>query len=184
MGDDLEVSADWPHIEQFRASGGEARRQAFCALYDRHAGSVRDYLLRLTGCPHLAEDLTQEVFLRAYSGLDGFSGRSSFKTWVYQIAINLFRDHLRARKPMAEMKAADLTDPQPGAEWRAQRDEEAHKVRSAVAALPQELRETLILVRFEGMKYREAAEALGITIDAVRMRVHRAHLALVTALTT
>jgi DNA-directed RNA polymerase specialized sigma24 family protein len=56
-------------------------------------------------------------------------------------------------------------------------------VRQAVEALPDELRAPLLLVRFEGMKYRQAAEVLGITPDALRMRVHRAHLALVSMLT-
>ena len=186
MGDATGREADEDLVELFQTGRDDGRRRAFCALYERHAGTVRSYLLRLTGRPHLADDLTQDAFLRALNALDRFSGKSTFKTWVFKIAMNLFRDHLRGRRTAtgAAPPVEDSPDRGPGPDELAQRNEDAQRVRDAVAALPEEQRAPLILVRFEGMKYREAAEALGITLGAVRMRVHRAHLALVAGLTT
>ncbi|MFP4029497.1 MAG: RNA polymerase sigma factor [Candidatus Brocadiia bacterium] len=158
------------------------RRRAFCELYERHAGALRNYLLRLTGAVQTAEDLTQETFLRALEGLESFTGRSSFKTWLFTIGTNLVRDHFRRKKPMGSL-ADDLTSSHPDPAEKAETDDDVRRLRSAVADLPESQRFPLVLVRFEGMKYREAAEALGITLAAVRMRIHRAHLALTEALT-
>ncbi len=160
------------------------RREAFCALYERHAGELQSYLLRMTRSVHAAEDLTQEAFLKAYQSLDGFTGKSSFRTWIYSIAINLYRDQIKRAGKMvsgeAVLKNTQATTKTPVA--LAEREEEGERVRAAVAALPAEWREAVLLVRIEEMSYREAAGALGITLDALRMRVHRAHLALVKAL--
>ena len=70
-----------------RASDGDD--QAFAELVRRHQGKVRGLLLRLTSNATLADDLAQEVFLRAYRGLVGFEGRSRFSTWIYRIAYNV-----------------------------------------------------------------------------------------------
>src|SRR5512145_1319131 len=102
MGKPEDAASDVDCVQCFKRGGAEERRRAFCALYDRHAGIVRNYLLRLTGCPDLSDDLTQETFLHAFRGLDRFDGEAAFRTWTFRIAINLFRDHLRARKPAGE----------------------------------------------------------------------------------
>ena len=185
MGKVAGADADLEMVEVFKKVRGERAREAFCALYERHAGGVRAYLLRMTRSPDLADDLTQEAFLHALNGLAGFSGDCSFKTWVYQIAMNRFRDHLRRKRPAAgaEWLTSDNPDSALAPDELAQRNEEVQRVRDAVAALPEELRAPLVLVRFEGLKYREAAEVLGITLDAVRMRVHRAHMGVVPLLT-
>jgi RNA polymerase sigma-70 factor (ECF subfamily) len=171
-------------VAQFQHATGEARREAFCGLYERHAGGVHACLLRLTGSPHLAEDLTQETFLHALDGLDKFAGQSSFKTWVYQIAINLWADHRRKKRPVSngELASRDAISDGPTPADLSEQAEEIDRLRRAIAEIPDELRAPLLLVRFEGMRYREAAEALGITLNAVRMRVHRAHLALTAKL--
>ena len=161
-------------------SAGE-RRRAFRGLYERHAGGLRYYLLRMTGSAHLADDLTQEAFLRALGSLEQFSEQSSFKTWIYSIATNLLKDHAR-RKAAVGAVSENTPGGQPTPADLAERNEEAQRVRDAVDALPEALRAPLVLVRFEGMKYRQAADALGITLEALRMRVHRAHMALVAAL--
>ena len=168
-------------VKRFRRGTGEDRRQAFHVLYERHAGALRCYLLRLARSSHTADDLTQEAFLRALNGLNSFSGNCSFKTWVYCIATNLLKDQLRKQgMPMAEL--GSHTDSELTPLGLAERNEEARRVREAVEALPWELRAPLVLVRLEGMKYREAAEVLGITLEALRMRVHRAYVALAVSL--
>jgi RNA polymerase sigma-70 factor (ECF subfamily) len=72
---------------------GRGDRIAFAELVRRHQGKVRALLLRLCGDRSLADDLAQEVFLRAYRGLLGFEGRSSFGTWVYRISYNVYLNH-------------------------------------------------------------------------------------------
>lgn len=172
-------------VAQFKTASAEARREAFCRLYERHAGGVHAWLLRMTGSPHLADDLTQETFLHALDGLDGFAGNSTFKTWVYRIAMNLWTDHRRRKGPVINGKLAanNAASDSPSPSELSEQSEEIERLRRAVAEIPEELRSALLLVRFEGMKYREAAEVLGITLEAVRMRVHRAHLALTAKLT-
>lgn len=168
-------------VERFKRAPAAQRREAFRGLYVRHAGALRGYLLRLAGSPHLADDLTQEAFLRALGGLDGFSGNSSFKTWLYRIATNLLKDHNRRRGPV-EALPDNMTAAQPTPADLVEHNEQVRRVRDAVDALPRDMQQSLVLVRLEGMKYREAAQVLGITLDTLRMRVHRAHLALVAAL--
>lgn len=181
MDNAIESRTDEALVKLFQSDDGR-RRGAFCELYARHAGGLRAYLLRLTGTVQRAEDLTQEAFLRALEGLERFSGRSTFKTWLFAIGTNLVRDHYRRKRPMRSL-ADDMTAPGPGPAEEAEADEEVRRLRAAVEKLPESQRAPLVLVRLEGMKYREAAEALGITLAAVRMRIHRAHLALTEALT-
>lgn len=173
--------SDETFAERFKRSSADDRRRIFCALYERHAGELRYYLLRMGRSPHLADDLTQEAFLRALDRLSGFSGRSSFKTWLFRIATNLLNDHMRRRQTVG-LALDDMPSGQRTPAELAEHNEEAHRVRQAVDALPESLRAPLVLVRLEGMKYREAAEALGISLNALRMRVYRAHMALVAAL--
>jgi len=184
MHEQLEASPDRELVERFKSGGHAGRREAFCTLYERHAGRLCAYLTGLTRSPHVAEDLAQDAFLRALNGLDGFSQRSSFRTWLYRIATNLWTDHLRRDKAVltdgAVQGGMSATAPSPAE--IVQTDDEARRLWEAIDALPGGLRAPLVLVRFEGMKYREAADVLGLTMDAVRMRIHRAHMALVAAL--
>lgn len=179
MGESAGREADQSLVGEFQRGRQPQRRRAFCALYERHAGNLRQYVGRMTRCDDLADDLTQEAFLKALAGLDGFRGNSSFKTWLYQIATNLVVSHRRRKKTMtggSRCEEAQAATPSP-AETLSLR-EERDRVRVAVEALPEDLRAPLLLVRVEGLKYREAADVLGLTLSAVRMRVHRAHAAL------
>lgn len=159
--------------------------EAFTLFYWRTAAGIYAYLHRLCGCPHLAEDLLQETFLAVFRGLADFKGQSSPRTWLYAIATNKFRDHCRNRWGRVELDSESLEAlPSPGplpVEEVIQR-EESRRICEAVLALPPELRTALLLVRFEEMKYREAAEVLGTTLSTVRMRVHRAHCILAETL--
>jgi RNA polymerase sigma-70 factor (ECF subfamily) len=151
---------------------------AFTLLYRQTAAAIHAYLYRLCGCPHLTADLLQETFLAAFRGLADFKGHASPRTWLYIIATNKFRDHCRNHSRRAEVapeKMETLATPGPAPLEAAIQGEERRRIREAILVLAPELRATLLLVRFEGLKYREAAEALGTTTAAVRMQVHRAH---------
>jgi RNA polymerase sigma factor (sigma-70 family) len=179
---DMTADSDGDLIARFRHAHGERRRQAFCALYERHAGDVRAWLGKLTGSTHLADDLTQDTFLRALRALDRFDGRSTVRTWLLTIATNLWRDHLRRKRPVTGTPTVEACDPNAAPPECMLQRESVQLVRDAVGRLPGKLREPLMLVRLQGLKYREAAVVLGLSVGAIRMRVHRAHLALAAEL--
>lgn len=152
--------------------------EAFTLLYRQTAAGVHAYLHRLCGCSRLAEDLLQETFLAVFKGLADFQARSSPRTWLYTIATNKFRDHFRNRRGKVEIdpeRLELLPSPGPAPLEAAIQREECRRIGEEILALPPELRAALLLVRFEGLKYRQAAEALGTTLATVRMQVHRAH---------
>jgi RNA polymerase sigma-70 factor (ECF subfamily) len=167
--------------ERYRHASAQERRQTFRELYERYAGELHGYLRRMTQSVDLADDLTQDAFLRALTKMDTFTGNSSFKTWVYRIAMNLYRDHLR-RKTTVQACLDDAASEQPTPEDAAERSDEARRVRAALDGLPESLRAPVVLVRLEGMKYREAARVLGVSQAALRMRIYRGQMALLEAL--
>jgi RNA polymerase sigma-70 factor (ECF subfamily) len=114
-------------------------------------------------------------------GLDNFDSRSTVKTWLYCIATNLFRDHLRRKSTVSEETSTILderTTAQPGPASEAETNEEVSRVRKAVDTLAEDLREPLVLVKLQGLSYKDATEVMDVTLSTVRMRIHRAHLKL------
>lgn len=155
----------------------------FEALYEEHAGAIRAYLLRMCRNPVLAEDLCQEAFLRAWKARHSFQGKSSVKTWLFAIATNAAREFFRRKKlPREGVPPEEMADAGPAPDDSAQQDEAVVLLREAMKNLPDNLREPVELVRLQEMSYAEAAEVLDLTVAAVRMRVHRAHVALADAL--
>ncbi len=132
-----------------------------------------------------ARDVCQETFLRILKKRDRFRAGARFSTWMYQIALNLCRDHLRRRRrwrfveadapetPARELAAARLADgdgPDPAAAL--ERRERKAAVTRALARLSPEQREVLVLKEFEGMKFREIAEILGCPESTVKSRMY------------
>jgi RNA polymerase sigma-70 factor (ECF subfamily) len=147
-------------------------------LFDRHHLAVFRFLRRMTGSPSLAEDLTQEVFLRVVRGLDGYDERSREVSWIFRIARNVMVDRHRAqaRSPQdASIQDADVISRPATQVLTAMLDE-------ALARLPDEDREAFLMREVGGLGYREIAEASGATPDAARMRIYRARIALREAL--
>ena len=139
-------------------------------------------------CAHLAdrqvaEDLTQETYLRALPALARFEGRSSLRTWLLSIARRVCADHLRSKKRRALVLVAEDTDLADLA-----RDVPADVVGGTVAAqdvldrLEPERREAFVLTQLIGLPYAEAAEVVGCPIGTIRSRVARARADLVEAL--
>ena len=147
-------------------------------LFDCHHLAVFRFLRRMTGSPTLAEDLTQEVFLRVVRGLDGYDERSREVSWIFRIARNVLvdRHRARARSPEgASMREAAVVS-RPATQVLTAILEEA------LARLPEEERQAFLMREVGGLGYREIAEASGATPDAARMRIYRARLALREAL--
>ncbi len=155
-------------VRRFR--NGEAG--AFESLYNEYGDRVYRFCFRLCGQTADAEDLTQEVFIAAYQGPDRFAGRSSVATWLYRIALYRWRRIQGAAPPTAPLEwepesAAAVPDPAPSHIQRL-------SLESAMARLPESLRDAFLLVKAEGLKYREAARVLGVPQGTVQSRVHDA----------
>jgi RNA polymerase sigma-70 factor (ECF subfamily) len=147
-------------------------------LFDRHHLAVFRFLRRMTGSLSLAEDLTQEVFLRVVRGRDGYDERSREVSWIFRIARNVLIDRHRARERLpqdASLQDAAVVSRPATQVLTAILDE-------ALARLPEEDREAFLMREVGGLGYREIAEACGATPDAARMRIYRARVALRNAL--
>lgn len=162
------------------AAGGDIA--AFESLVRRHQTRLIGYLKGLTGAEPDAEDLAQEAFLRAYRSLGGFRGQSSFKTWLYLIATNVFRNWLEKKRNQAPLSAQSLDAPPPGqddpVEPAGEMDPEGAHVRRdaldrALAQLPDDQRAAVLLRDVEGFEYREIAEQLGVPLGTVESRIFR-----------
>lgn len=170
------ADADLDLVERHRRGDG----RAFEELYQRFSGMVYNLALRLCRNPEDAADVTQEVFLRVYRHLGGFRGRSSLKTWVYQIGLNHCRSRYARRPPPSLALQEDgaegvapLADPLRGPEEIAAAGETARRVRTALARLDDVFREAVVLRDLEGLGYGEIADVLGVRLGTVRSRIAR-----------
>jgi RNA polymerase sigma-70 factor (ECF subfamily) len=156
-----------------RAQHGE--EEAFEELVKRYQAPLYYLALRFVRDEHAAADLTQTAFLRAYQGLAGFRGRSSLKTWLYRITINLCKNHLRDRARKGLEYSAEI-DPPSHANPLGEliKHEGRQTLLQAWYKLPERQRITVTLKIQEGLKYREIAEVLGCSIGAVKANFHHA----------
>jgi RNA polymerase sigma-70 factor (ECF subfamily) len=152
----------------------------FPALHRMLAPAVRGLLLRLTGRPALADDLSQEVFLRIHRARGAFGEGAAALPWVYAIARNVFIDSTRRKQETLEDEASPPSRPghAPLPDQVAEGRQTLAVVKDAIARLPVAQREALVLLRFEGMSVAEAAQILGATESAVKLRAFRAYEAL------
>lgn len=146
--------------------------QAFPQIYAAYGDRIYRFCFRLCGNVSDAEDLTQEVFVAAFQGLERFEGRASLATWLYRIAIYKWRRLGSKRshdtKLNEEMQAGGFGfDPSSSVLDGIALDQ-------ALAELPNDLYEVFALVKSEGLTYREAADTLGIPQGTVQWRVHEA----------
>lgn len=156
-------------------------REDFPALYGELAPRILHYLLRLCGNEDMAKEILQETFLAMYTHRASFQGRCSPATWAYKIATNKLIDRRRnawGKVNVDSQMVEDTPCPNPNPEKQAIMNEDVQKLHRALETLSVEQKTALILVRFEGMKYREAAEVLDVSLSTVRMRVYYGLLAL------
>ncbi len=145
--------------------------QSFVALFHRYYDAVHGFLYRLSWNTSEAEDIAQETFIKAARSLGQFGGRSSFKNWLYSIAMNALRDQRRSAQ--REEKARDVLLQQAPTAW-VDGPAENEAVAELLAALPQDLKEAVTLVYLEGLNHREAALVLGCAETTVSWRLFRA----------
>ena len=163
----------------------------FQAVYDEYHDKIRRYLGQLVGEAD-AEDLTQEVFVKVDKGLETFKGESKLSTWIYRIATNAGLDRLRsawhrqssrevsvsgeAGDPDMELADQDscTTKKTPSAPQEVIKFEMNECIREFVERLPPDYRTVIVLSELKDLKNQEVADILGISLDAVKIRLHRA----------
>ncbi|GGK65613.1 RNA polymerase sigma factor SigE [Ornithinimicrobium pekingense] len=144
-----------------------------------HSARVYRLAYRLTGDPHEAEDLTQDVFIRVFRSLDSYRP-GTFEGWLHRITTNLFLDRVRRRQrlrfdALTDELAARLPLRSSGADPE-QVYEMTHldsEIQAALAALPPQFRAAVVLADIEGLSYEEVAQTLGVKMGTVRSRIHR-----------
>jgi RNA polymerase sigma-70 factor (ECF subfamily) len=151
-----------------------------------HSARVYRLAYRLTGNPHDAEDLTQEVFVRVFRSLSSYTP-GTFEGWLHRITTNLFLDQARRKQRIRfEGLADDMAQRLPGSEpTPAEAFDDTHlddDVQAALKALPPEYRAAVVLCDIEGFSYEEIAATLGVKLGTVRSRIHRGRAQLRAAL--
>ncbi|MEP7000611.1 MAG: RNA polymerase sigma factor [bacterium] len=174
-----------PHLADQRALVERARRgdaSAHRALYDAHVDRIYRLTFRMTGRDDLARELTQDTFVRAFAGMQGFRGDAAFGTWLHTIAVSVTLNELKRRKreharqaPLEEAltisRSAPLSDP-------VLRD----RLMKAVDALPEGCRTVFMMHDAEGFTHEEIAAALGVTPGTSKAQLSRGRAKLRVAL--
>ena len=162
-----------------RAQSGDP--EAFERLMEPLEQLVWRVCWHYTGNREAAEDCGQEAMIRIWRNLANYRGECALESWVYRIAANCCMDWLRKKKrdrsvsmePMVE-QGFDPADEAPGTEEQVVAKDERQRLREAIALLPEDQREALILTQLEKVPYEEAARALGVSEGTVKSRVNRA----------
>ena len=150
--------------------------QQASVLFERYHKKIFNFLARMTMDRALAEDLTQNVFLRMIKYRHTYREGNRYQSWIYQVARNVFSDHYQAHKNrrsdfMTIDKISDaMMDPEEGTE-QVEREKILHR---SMARLTEEQRELLVLTRFQQMKYEEVAVLMETTVANIKVKVHRA----------
>ena len=145
-------------------------------LFDRHNRALFRYFAHLTANRAVSEDLVQEVFFRILKYRHTYQPEMSFRSWMYQIGRNVHLDYAGKRKPEVAMpeNALEFGSPDMAPDRQVQNKEEVALLHRALAALPREKREVLVMSRFLDLKYDEIASVLKCEVGTVKVRVYRA----------
>lgn len=182
FGTHVEAGADEPPIEALVERAREGDAGAFESVYRRLVGRVYALCLRMSCDPERAEELTQDVFVRAWERLDSFRGDALFSTWLHRLTVNLV---LQARRSQGRREAKEFTSGDLetyGAEAVRAMPGTRVDLERAIAALPAGAREMLVLRDIEGYRYQEMAELKGVAVGTVKAQIHRARKLLREAL--
>jgi RNA polymerase sigma-70 factor (ECF subfamily) len=175
--------------EQLLAQSRQGSGRAYEVLVERYRQELYHYLARMLSNRSLAEDVFQDTFLQVFLSIDRFDPDRRFRPWLFTIATNKARDQLRRNKrrdmasistPLSSEKGQERTyvdllesDVQMPVEL-VEGEETRQQVREMVDALPQAMREVLLLAYFHGFSYKQIAEMLDIPLGTVKSRLHSA----------
>jgi RNA polymerase sigma-70 factor (ECF subfamily) len=177
MSEVMGGTTDEALVEAFQA--GDA--SAFDELVQRWERRIRGAIYRIVGPTEDARDLCQETFLKAYRGLDTFKKEARFSSWLYQIALNVCRDRHRRRKGKTQVSmdspegASEASRPWGGPSplQLVEGRDLSRAVSAAVASLPDEQREVVILKEYQDLTFLEIAETLDVPVSTVKTRLYR-----------
>jgi len=183
-----ETSTAQVDISELVHRAKEGDDEAFGMLVEQYQDKIYGYVSRMLHDPEEAEDVAQEVFIRAYQNLAGFREAASFPTWLYRIATNLAIDAARSRKSRwgetvsldepAETDAGEISRQLPGdRRGTVSQVESSHLqqiVAEAIAQLSAKLRTVIMLYDIEGLSYEEIAQVLGCPVGTVKSRLFNA----------
>lgn len=150
--------------------------QQVSVLFERYHKRIYNFLARMTIDRDLAEDLTQNVFLRIMKYRSSYREGMRFQSWIYQVARNIFSDHYQAHKnKFSDFITVDkISDHLPESEETYDREEQEKLLTRSMALLSDEQRELLVLTRFQHMKYEDVALIMDTTVANIKVKVHRA----------
>ena len=162
----------------------EGRAESYAVLVDRYKKMIYNVAYRMVGDEDTAKDIAQDSFIAAYNGLAQFRFSSKFSSWLYSIALNKCRDHLKLEKNTVSEDAIADTLASGGAspERCAVAGECRDLLQEALGRLPAEYRQVLVLKHIEELDYQEIAEITGASIPALKVRAHRGREMLKTIL--
>ena len=165
-------------------------KDAFEILYQRYEKPVLDLIYRMVIDASAAESLCQEAFYRVVKSRKRYQATAQFKTWLFQIAINLCRDRMRRMKHRAHLSLNTpvrsqndggielqdcLFDPSPGAAANLESAQMESLVKAAIASLPEEEHLVVVMKEYQGMPYSEIAEVMNCAVGTLKSHNHRAH---------
>jgi RNA polymerase sigma factor (sigma-70 family) len=145
-------------------------------LFERYNKRIYNFLARMTMSKMLAEDLTQNVFLRMIKYRNSYREGNKFHSWIYQIARNVFSDHYQMHKNKFTgfVDVEKLSEVIADKEESLEQDEREKILHRSLAMLNEEQRELLVLTRFQHLKYEEVAVIMDTTVANIKVKVHRA----------
>jgi RNA polymerase sigma-70 factor (ECF subfamily) len=145
-------------------------------LFERYNKRIYNFLARMTMDRAVAEDLTQNVFLRIIKYRNSYRQGLRFQSWIYQVARNIFSDHYQMHKNRFSdfVNVEKVSDQIPDAGENEMQEEQEQLLARSMAMLNEEQRELLILTRFQHMKYEDVAVIMDTTVANIKVKVHRA----------
>lgn len=153
-------------------------RRAFNELVRGNQQRVYRVVRRIVQDPDDAMDITQDVFVRAYQGLDGFRGGSKIFTWLYRIAVNLSINHVKSGRVRRffrfDREDDEYVDHAPGIHEGLEREEIRRSIERAIAALPAKQRAVFVLRYYEELPYEDIAGMLGTSVGGLKANYHHA----------
>jgi RNA polymerase sigma-70 factor (ECF subfamily) len=179
----IPIERDNPSDDATLAAGGD--RRAFERLYRANVGRVFSLCTRMTGSRDRGEELTQDVFVRAWEKLPQFRGDSLFSTWLHRLAVNVILNARKSDGRHRDRQSEDNTDDGMDvfAAPRQASPGDRMDLEKAIASLPPGARRVFVLHDVQGFKHEEIAEQLGVTAGGSKAQLHRARMLLRERLT-